>query len=283
MISITPEELKVFSQYIQSISGILLDPSKAYLLESRFDGLLKELNCSSFAELFYQVKADPTKRLQRRVIDQISTNETYFFRDGSPYELLQHKLLPELIDRRSRQRPGPLSLRIWSAACSTGQEAYTIAIILKELLGDTGRHNIKILGTDISDRAVAIASRGVDNKVEMSRGLPPGMERHFQPEGDGGWKVKDELRALASFRTLNLLDPFVLLGKFDIILCRNVAIYFAEKDRKDLFDRIGYALEPEGALLIGATEAITGFCPQYASRRYLRSVFYQLDPVAPKP
>ena len=276
MTAITAEELKVFSQLIQSLSGILLDTSKGYLLETRLGGWMRELGCATFTELFYRIRADATRKLQRRLIDLVSTNETYFFRDGAPFELLRHKLLPDLLDRRARQGRGTGPIRIWSAACSTGQEAYTIAIILRELLGDLGKYDIRILGTDISDQAVAAASRGVYNKVEMGRGLPPGMERHFQPEADGAWRIRDEIRALATFRNLNLLEPFTGLGRFDLVFCRNVAIYFSEPDRKGLFDRMGAALEPEGALVIGATESITGLCPQYVSMRYLRSVYYQV-------
>ena len=276
MTTIAPEELKVFSQFIQSICGIVLDPGKAYLLETRLGGWMKELGCTTFTELYYQIRADGSKKMQRKLIDLISTGETYFFRDGAPFELLRHKILPDLMDRRARLNLGRTPIRIWSAACSTGQEVYTIAIILRELLGDTSRQDIRILGTDISDRAVAAASRGAYNKVEMGRGLPPGMERYFTAEPDGTMKIKDDIRALASFRTLNLLEPFVALGRFDIIFCRNVAIYFSDPDRKSLFDRIGYALEPEGALVIGATESITGFCPQFVSKRYLRSVYYQV-------
>ena len=276
MTAITPDELKVFIPFIASICGIQLDPGKAYLLESRLGGWMKERGCATFSELYYQIRADGSKKLQRQLIDLISTNETYFVRDGAPFELLRHKILPDLMDRRARLGLGRSPIRIWSAACSTGQEVYTIAIILRELLGDLSRHDLRILGTDISDRAVAAASRGVYNKVEMGRGLPPGMERHFTPEPDGGMKIKDEIRAMASFRTLNLLEPFTALGRFDIIFCRNVAIYFSDPDRKGLFDRIGHALEPEGALVIGSTESITGFCPQFVSKRYLRSVYYQV-------
>lgn len=276
MTAISPEEMKVFAPFIASICGIQLDPGKAYLLESRLGGWMKELTCTTFSELYYKIRADGTKKLQRQLIDLISTNETYFFRDGAPFDLLRHKILPDLMDRRSRLGLGRTPIRIWSAACSTGQEVYTIAIILRELLGDLSRHDIRILGTDISDRAVAAASRGSYNKVEMGRGLPPGMERYFTPEPDGGMKIKDEIRALATFRTLNLLEPFTALGRFDIIFCRNVAIYFSDPDRKGLFDRIGQALEPEGALVIGSTESITGFCPQFVSKRYLRSVYYQV-------
>ena len=187
---ILPEEFRVLSQFIRSISGIYLDDSKAYLIENRLSGLLAELHCANFSELYFKAKADPGRSLQRRIIDLITTGETSFFRDTAPFDLLRHKLLPDLIDRRTRAANGkaPISLRIWSAACSTGQEVYTIAIVLKELLGDPGKYTIRLLGTDLSDKAVAAASRGEYNKVEIERGLPADkLSRYFTPTAIG-WK-----------------------------------------------------------------------------------------------
>jgi chemotaxis protein methyltransferase CheR len=274
--AISRDELAVWSRYVHEICGIFLDETKAYLLETRLGTLVRETGAGSFSELHYKAKSDRTQTLRRKVVDAITTNETSFFRDAAPFDLLRFKLIPELVDRRRKAGLRPVPIRVWSAACSTGQEAYSTGILLKETLGDLSAYDIRILGTDISDQAVAAASRGVYNKVEMGRGLPPGTERHFQAEPDGAWRIRDEIRALASFRNLNLLEPFAGLGRFDLILCRNVAIYFSEQDRKALFDRMGAALEPEGALVIGATESITGLCPQYVSMRYLRSVYYQL-------
>jgi chemotaxis protein methyltransferase CheR len=212
-------------------------------------------------------------------VDAVTTGETSFFRDSAPFDLLQHKLLPELIDRRAKTSAAgtPLPLRIWSAACSTGQEVYTIAIVLKELLGDVSRYNIRLLGTDVSDQAIARASYGVFKRIEVERGLVPGrISRFFTPLKDG-WKVSDELRAMVSFRTLNLMDDFSPLGRFDIIFCRNVAIYFTEADKARLFNRIGNSMLPDGALIIGSTESLAGLCPQFEAVRYLRSVYYRLS------
>jgi chemotaxis protein methyltransferase CheR len=276
MIKVTPEEHRAFAQFIHRLSGVWLDETKAYLLESRLGGMLQELGCTTFSELLYRIRGDGTHKLERRLIDCITTGETLFFRDQAPFELLQHKLIPELIDRRSR--PGqPTPLRIWSAACSNGQEVYSIAMVLAELLGDLDRFSIRLMGSDISDQAVAQASRGLYNRVEIERGLPPGrLSRFFTQEADGKWKVRDELRAMATFRTLNLMSDFRGLGRFDIILCRNVAIYFKEQDRIDVFNRLGQVLEPDGQLIIGSTESLSGLCPQFTSYRYLRSVFYQM-------
>ena len=157
--AITREEMPVWSRYIQEICGINLDDSKGYLLETRLGSLLFEAGASSFSELFYKVRADSSNKLRGKIIEAITTNETSFFRDTSPFELLRHKLIPELIDRRNTSGTR-LPIRIWSAACSTGQEAYSTAIMLKELLGDLTRYDIRILGTDISNKVVAHASYG---------------------------------------------------------------------------------------------------------------------------
>ncbi len=169
-----------------------------------------------------------------------------------------------------------MPLASWSAACSSGQEVYSIAIVLKELLRDPSRYNLRLIGTDIANQAVAAASRGLYNRIEIERGLAPGqLERYFVRQGDQ-WKVRDEMRALATFKQANLLEDLTGMGKFDIIMCRNVAIYFTEQDRTSLFNRIARILEPDGYLVIDATESISGLCPAFESRRHLRSAFYQL-------
>lgn len=274
--AIKRDELAVWSRYIHEITGIFLDDSKGYLLETRLGGLMKETGAGGFAELYYKAKADITNALRRRIVDAITTNETSFFRDAAPFELLRHKLIPELVDRRRRAGVRPVPIRIWSAACSTGQEAYSTAIVLKELLGDLSGFDIKILGTDISDRAVAQASYGVFSRLELDRGVAAQqLSRHFTSSGDR-WKIRDELRALATFRTMNLLQPFAFPVPFDIVFCRNVAIYFNEVDKQRLFRNLGRCLGREGVLIIGATESIAGLCPEFVPQRHLRSVFYQL-------
>lgn len=278
MTKILPQEFQVLSGYIQAISGIYLDNSKSYLIESRLSPLLEISSCSSYSELYYKAKSDPGGKLQHKIIEAITTGETMFFRDTSPFDLLQHKILPDLIDRRGLANKGkmPLRLSIWSAACSSGQEVYSIAIILKDLLGDLSKYSLRLLGTDISDEALAAASRGRYNKIEIERGLPKEkLLRFFKSEGDF-WKIRDEIRSLASFKRLNLMEDFSSLARFDIIFCRNVAIYFSEQEKARLFARLAKALEPDGYLIIGSTESITSLCPQFESKRYLRSVFYQL-------
>jgi chemotaxis protein methyltransferase CheR len=280
-VAITREELTVWSHYIREICGIHLDQSKGYLLETRLSGLLREVGASNFSELYYRAKADAANSVRRKIIDAITTNETSFFRDTSPFELLQHKLIPELIDRRKKAGARLVPIRIWSAACSTGQEAYSTGIILKEMLGGLNGYDIRIVGTDISDRAVALASHGYFSRLELERGLSPDkLARHFTREGDQ-WKIRDEIRALASFRQMNLLQPYSFPAPFDIVFCRNVAIYFTEADKVRLFQGIGRCLARDGSLIIGSTESLTGLCPDFEPKRYLRSVFYQPKGAAP--
>ena len=278
---LSANELDLWSRYIHSICGVQLDASKSYLLETRFSALLRDTGSANFSDLYNKVKTDISNGLKRKVIDAITTGETSFFRDTSPFELLQHKVIPDLIDRRTKLNGNGrcIPIRIWSAASSTGQEVYSTAIALKEVLTDLNRYDIRILGTDISDKAIAHASYGCYSKLEMDRGMPlDKIARHFVLQGQT-WKIRDELRALATFKTMNLLEPFSFPAKFDIIFCRNVAIYFSEQDKIRLFKAIGRVMAPDGYLIIGSTESITNLCPEFEPKRYLRAVFYQFKGV----
>ncbi len=278
MLEMDQAEFRLWARYVYDISGIFLEPAKAYLVESRLGPLLQEYGCRTFSDLYQKSRNDGSRNIEKKIIDQITTKETLFFRDSYPFEMLKFKILPELIDRKTRQAYSccPVSLRIWSAGCSTGQEVYSIVIALKEVLDDLKKYNLMVLGTDISSTAIARASYGTYNKIEMDRGLSrEQIEKYFIREGEG-WKVKDEVRAMATFKKMNLMEPFAGLGKFDIIFCRNVAIYFTMDDRKKLFRNIENVLTSDGRLIIGSTESLTDVAPQFEPMRYLRSVFYQL-------
>jgi len=272
---LTNDELTAWSRYIHEICGVNLDESKGYLVETRLGGLLRDIGAGTWTELLQKVKVETFGSLRTKVINAITTNETSFFRDTSPFELLRNKLFPELIDRRNRAGIKPVPIRILSAACSTGQEIYTTAMVLKELLGAFGGYDIRILGIDISDAVIAQASYGHYTRLELDRGLSADkLARHFEPAGER-WKIRDELRALATFRKANLLVPLAAPAPFDIIFCRNVAIYFTEPDKIRLFRNLGRTLDRDGALIIGATESITGLCPEFEPQRYLRAVYYR--------
>lgn len=275
MIKIAPAELKLISQYIQAITGIYLDQSKSYLFETRLSSIAEAYGCKSYQELHSKAKQEPSKKIEKEIIDAITTNETLFFRDKGPFELLQHKILPEIIDLRASQSAMKPRIKIWSAASSTGQELYSIAIIIKELLKESSDYFFTLLGTDISDAAVAQASYGKYNRFEIERGLDKRyLQKYFTLLGDS-WKVKDEVRAMVNFKKVNLMQPLNGIGKFDIIFCRNVAIYFTLEDRKKLFNKLADNLAEDGFLIIGSTESLTGVCPRFVPKRHLRSIFYQ--------
>ncbi|MBA3011695.1 MAG: protein-glutamate O-methyltransferase CheR [Desulfobacula sp.] len=275
-ISVTPAEFKDFSKYILDISGISLDVGKEYLLETRLGSILNRLGCGSFMELLRMAKSDFKKSLENEIIDAISTNETYFFRDKSPFQLLQHKIFPDLIDKRTPKATGlKPTIRLWRAANSTGQEIYSIAMTLLEMGVNPKDYNIRLYGTDISDAAIAQASYGVYNKFEVARGLDPGRLNKYFDKQDDRYKIKDELRAMAQFKKMNLMKPFAGMGKFDIVLCRNVMIYFTTEDRRKIYQNISTVLEPDGYLLIGSTESLVNDTDLYVSNKYLNSVFYQ--------
>ena len=266
------------SKYIYGISGINIEASKAYLLETRLGKILETEKCQSYSHLFYKAKADTSGRLEKLIVDAITTNETLFFRDASPFDLLKFKILPEVFDRKLEKSSllPQTPIRIWSAACSTGQELFSIAMVIKELITDTSKINLYLLGTDLSDAAIKQASYGTYNKFEIERGLPRERLQRFFSASGGNWKINDEIRSMVAFRKLNLMQPLQGIGKFQIIFCRNVSIYFTLEDRKKLFNKIADCLEPDGYLIIGSTESLTGICPRFIPKRHLKSIFYQL-------
>jgi chemotaxis protein methyltransferase CheR len=279
---LAPGDIDAICGLVIDLCGVYLDESKGYLIEARLGDLAKRAGCGNYADLARKVRLSNDVGLRNEVINAITTNETLFFRDTSPFEALRHKAIPEMIDAKAKTMY-PKRLRIWSAACSTGQEAYSIAMLLCELLPDVHSWDIKILGTDICDEAVTRASRGWYSKHEIGRGLPPvQLQQFFRTDGDG-WRVKDELRSLVAFERRNLLESFAALGRFDIVLCRNVAIYFTPTAREDLFLRIAAAMNPDGYLFVGSQESLSDLGPRFTPHHHCRAVFYRPTLSAPGP
>ncbi len=281
MLKLNAEDFDIVAKTVYEATGIHLDQTKSYLIETRLSSLVKELGFTSYRQLAELVRKQPGSNTMVRLIDAITTNETFFFRDTQPFELLRQKLLPDLYDRRTRYKrqtgmdPGPL--KIWSAACSTGQELYSTAIILKEMLPMLGNPEVKLLGTDISRAALQQASAGRYNKFEVERGLSPELRNKYFVPDQGNWRIKDELRAMVSFQQINLLKPMTGIGRWDIIFCRNVAIYFPIEDRKTLFNGLADAVAPGGALIIGSTEFLSGICDRFVPNNHLRTVYYTIN------
>jgi len=273
---IQPAELDKFARFVYEVSGITLDPSKGYLVESRIGSLLKAHSCENYLEICKKASEDTSKVLQGKVIDAISTNETSFFRDSSPFELLKQEILPNQIERNNGAMVVSRSINIWSAACSTGQEVYSIAMAAKDALPAFSNGRFKILGTDISDAAISKASAGKYSLFEIQRGLSQEqIDCNFHCR-DESWEIMDEIRKVARFQQLNLMRPFNAVGKFDVIFCRNVAIYFSPESRADLFNRLADQLKPDGALIIGSTESLLGVSDRFDRKESDHSVFYQL-------
>ncbi len=271
---LTSDDIDAVCQLVNDLCGICLDGSKAYLIESRLAELVKRQGCANYVELANRARSSADRQLKNQVVDAITTNETLFFRDGSPFEALKHKALPEVVDNKAGS-VFPKRIRIWSAACSTGQEAYSIAMTLCELLPDVHNWDIQILGSDISDAVVAQASRGWYAPHEIERGMTRDrLSRFFQPDS-GGWRVRDDLRSLLTFERKNLLEPLGMSNRFDVVFCRNVAIYFTPEVRRELFSRVAATLTTRGYLFVGSQESLSDLGPRFTPLHHCRASYYQ--------
>lgn len=274
--ALSPTELALWCKFIYDISGIHLDDSKGYLIETRLGSLFEESCAWGWEDFLTKVKSDINANFKAKIIDAITTHETSFFRDIAPFELLQQKLIPEIMDRGKKLGLNPIPIRILSAACSTGQEVYSILMALKEMLTSFNGYDIRVVGLDISDAAIAKANEALFSTLEVERGIDEKkLEYYFVKEGDN-YKIKEELRTLATFRKASLLDPIIAPTPFDIIFCRNIAIYFNLQDKIRLFKNMSKILNQNGALIVGSTETLTTIFPELEQKRHLRSVFYQM-------
>jgi chemotaxis protein methyltransferase CheR len=280
MSDLTPQDIDAICDLVDDLCGIYWDESKAYLIESRLSGLVKRSQCSSYVDFAQKVRAGLLPGLRADVIDAVTTHETLWFRDSSPFDALKHKILPELIDAKANS-PFSRRFRIWSSACSTGQEPYSIAMTFAELVPDVHRWDVQVLGTDISPASIEQASRGLYSDMEISRGLDQTrLNKYFVRQG-AQWRICDEIRSLCSFGVRNLHDPFTGIGPFDVIFCRNVVIYFTPEDRKSIFNRMSQALNPNGWILVGASEPLGEMGPQWKPQFHCRASCYRPNAFVP--
>ncbi|MFI4876797.1 MAG: CheR family methyltransferase [Blastopirellula sp. JB062] len=276
----TPQDIDAICGLVHDLCGIALDHSKDYLIESRLATLVKREGCANYVDFAKRVRNVSGGDLRRDVINAITTRETLFFRDRSPFDALMHKAIPEIVDEKMRS-PYDRRIRIWSAACSTGQEPYSIAMTLMETLPDYRNWNISILATDISDDAIARASRGFYMPLETSRGLEPHyLRKYFTPQ-EGGHRICDEVRAMVSFERINLLESFVHLGRFDIVFCRNAIIYFNAADRRRTYLNIANQITDHGFLFVGSSESLIDLGEKFQPQHHCKSVFYQPNRLLP--
>lgn len=278
MIKITPEEFEFWAAYIYELTGIVLAETKSYLIENRLQDLLNENESNNFKDLYLKCKYTKDKILIENIINRISTQETSFFRDAHVYKAIKSMIQSEILPEKRRSTPPGRNpqLRIWSAACSHGQEPYSISMVLSETIPDLDNWDVQILATDIADNAFRKASLGRYSELEVKRGLDDyHRQKYFVKRDNNQWQVSDRIRALLSFRKINLVtDSFISLGSFDIILCRNVAIYFDHETKIKLFNKLEKALASEGRLIIGATENLSQITDRLKPVHKYSTVFY---------
>jgi chemotaxis protein methyltransferase CheR len=243
-----------------SVAGIALDSDKLYLAQSRLAPIMRSNGDIDLAELMRRIERSGDEQFLQAVIDAMTTNETLFFRDRTPFEMLARELLPKLMEQRKDKR----RLRIWSAACSTGQEPYSLAMLLEEQGAKLQDWTIEILATDISETALKTARRGVYSQFEVQRGLSTQRLLRYFDQQDGNWRANDRLRARVTFRALNLLSDFREIGPFDLIFCRNVLLYFAPDVRRDVLSRLAAVTAEDGWLILGSAETGSEGRPQFA-------------------
>lgn len=271
---LSPAELPLLRQMVRQLTGVALDDTKGYLIEARLGPIAERIGCANFNELYFRVRYARDLELQAEIVDAITTHETAFFRDDVPYEALQTHLLPEVFAARERLGEAK-TLRIWSAACSTGQEPYSIAMVVHEVLRDLRGWDIQILATDISTGSLRTAERGLFGEHEMLRSRRPELTAKYFTKAAGGWQIQESVRRLVKWKQVNLLNPFHALGQFDVVFLRNVLIYFDAAARADLVRRLSRHLLPHGLLLVGAVENLLDAGPGCAPQTRGSATVYQ--------
>ena len=268
-------DFELFRVFLEKACGILLGSNKQYLVSSRLNKLMEQQGIKTLGELVQRMQAQPRGGLKEQVVDAMTTNETLWFRDTYPFEVMKTRVLPELIKANPGQR-----LRIWSAASSSGQEPYSLSMTLDEFertnLGQL-KAGVQIVATDLSGSMLNAAKSGEYDSLAMGRGLSQErLNRYFDAKGPGRWALKPAIKNRVEFRALNLLDSYASLGKFDVVFCRNVLIYFSAEVKKDILTRIHATLKPGGYLFLGASEALNGLPDLYQMVQCSPGIIYKV-------
>ncbi|MGY4629740.1 chemotaxis methyl-accepting protein methylase/chemotaxis response regulator CheB [Bradyrhizobium sp. USDA 4486] len=269
---VTPADYDYLRKFLKERSGLDLSADKQYLVESRLLPLARKASLSGIPDLVLKIR-NGDGRLATDVVEAMTTNETFFYRDKIPFDHLRETILPGLIQARAARK----SLRIWSAASSTGQEPYSIAMCVKEMGAALAGWRIEIIATDLSQEVLEKSKAGVYSQFEVQRGLPiQHLMKYFTQVGEL-WQLNADIRAMVQFRQLNLLQDFSHLGTFDVIFCRNVLIYFDQDTKAVIFERMAKGLEADGTLLLGAAESVVGITDAFRPITERRGL-YQLNP-----
>jgi chemotaxis protein methyltransferase CheR len=266
---ISAADYDFFKRFLKERSGLVLSDDKHYLVETRLLPLARKLGIDTIGQLAAKLRDPGAAAIQEAVVEAMTTNESFFFRDKSPFEAFASTMLPHLL----RSRPAAQALRIWCAAASTGQEPYSLAMLVRENAARLAGRRIEILATDISNEVLTRARAGIFTQFEVQRGLSVQyLLKYFTKDGEA-WRIAPDIRGMVDFRYLNLLKPFAGMGLFDIVLCRNVLIYFDSVTKLDVLTRIGKAMRPDGYLVLGGAETVVGLTDDFRPVPGLRSVY----------
>ncbi len=267
----TPAEREYLHKLLKDNSGLVLSGEKDYLVESRLMPIARRNGLSSVSELVGLVKKPGNDAVHKDIVDAMTTNESFFFRDKTPFLHFTETMMPAFLESRANQR----RLRIWCAAASTGQEPYSLAICLKEMSHRLAGWRIEILGTDISSEVLEKAKTGLYSQFEVQRGLPIQMlTTYFTQVGDM-WQVDSSIRAMVQYREFNLLENFSSLGTFDMIFCRNVLIYFDQPTKTGVLEKMSKQIAPDGYLVLGAAETVLGLTKSFKTVPGKRGLYEQ--------
>lgn len=264
-----PADFELYAKLLKEKSGLVLSADKTYLLESRLSPVAKKWDFASLDEMTMKMRGIADPKMVNDIVEAMTTNETSFFRDTRPFDTFRDHLMPYMRENRPLKR-----LKIWCAAASSGQEPYTIAMILKEMEHQFPGWSYDITATDISHDILDQAKEGIYSQFEVQRGLPIQLLMKYFTQLDGQkWQISDDIKRMVNYQYFNLLDPMIALGKFDIIFCRNVLIYFDEATKGDVLQRMSNQIENDGYLMLGGAETVLGITEAFAPIQGIRGVY----------
>lgn len=265
----TPAAFEIFAALLKARSGLVIGPDKTYLLETRLAPILKREKLRDLNALAENLRRPAADALVREVVEAMTTNESFFFRDDKPFQHFRAHALPRL----HAARPAGAPIRVWSAAASSGQEAYSLAMILAESRALLGQRKVEILGTDIARDQLARAREALYTQFEVQRGLPVQLLMRYFRKEDAGWRVIEPVRSVPQFREWNLLGDLRPLGRFDAVFCRNVLIYFDQPTKTRVLEAIAGQMAPDGVLYLGGAETVLGITGRFVSLPEERGVY----------
>jgi chemotaxis protein methyltransferase CheR len=263
------DDFDMICRLLRQRSGLVLSPDKAYLMESRLLPVARKWKLAGFEDLVKSIRSKPDEALIRDVVEAMTTNESFFFRDIKPFDQFKELVLPAMLKNRAGQR----RLRIWSAACSSGQEPYSLAMILSEMAAHLAGWTIEIVATDLSTEILGRAREGVYSQFEVQRGLPVTLlVKYFVQSGDR-WQISPKIRSMVDYREFNLLSDPAGLGRFDVVFCRNVLIYFDQDTKAKVLERVANLMPEDGFLFLGGAETVLGLTERFKLINGQRGVY----------